>query len=220
VLKGDAMVLETLMSLGNQKRFKKKDYMGLIHIKYKLVNFSNWIVLDIPNFFRNIWIFRKELISHSPWDYAHSLKFLKQSLIQSASYFETRGMEIEETRLKKIYYIKRCIYLIDCIINDDFSDMAEKQLSINHSKNVFEFQEVIVDGNKYYSMIDLRSDDEKDQDNKIMIHSKKIEKEVWIELFDILRGDIFEYDYMTDPKFKNKSYQEIKTGRGLMNWWD
>jgi len=182
--------------------------------------FINWIRYDIPNFFKNIWIFRKELTNYHPWDYNHSLRLLRKSLIESCSYLEFRGHENNETRLKKVYYMKRCIYLLDCIIDDLFSDIAEKSLSLIHSSSGFEFKEIFHDNEKYYEMIDLRNDQEKIDDDKIRIESLRIEREYWEELFNILKGDNFDYDFYTDSTLKGKSYEEIQTGRGLINWWD
>ncbi len=180
----------------------------------------DWIRYDIPNFFKNIWIFRKELTNYHPWDYSHSLCLLRKSLIASCNHLEFKGQENNETRLKKVYYMRRCIYLLDCIINDLFSDIAEKSLRLNHSSGGFEFKEIVYDNEKCYEMIDLRNDQEKNDDDKIRIESLRIEKESWEELFDILKGDNFDHDFYVDPTLKGKSYEEIQTGRGLINWWD
>ncbi len=190
------------------------------NIRYRLMRVYDLIRYDIPNFIRNIWIFRSELTNYHPCDYEHSLRLLKKSLTRSCDYIENYGKEENESRSKKVYYMRRCIYLLDCIINDSFSNLAEKNLGLNHSSNGFKFEETIIDGEKYYEMIDLRTEEEISTDDAIMTESRKIEKETWIELFDILKGDNFDYDYIIDPNLKNKSYEEIHTGRGLINWWD
>ncbi len=174
--------------------------MSIKKIKYRINNTIDFILYDIPNFFRNVWTFRKELTGYKPWDYTHNLSLLKKSIEDSYLYLEKYGHQEDETRYKKIYYMKRSVYLMDLIINDSFSELAENELGIHHSINGFEFDEVIENGSKSYKMNDVRSSQEKTDDDIIIKRTNLIEKETWKELFDILGND--------------------KGGKGIFNWWD
>ena len=47
-----------------------------------------------------------------------------------------------------------------------------------------------------------------------------IEREVWLELFEILQGNHFRANLYTDSSLKDKSYEEFMDGKGIVNWWD
>ena len=47
-----------------------------------------------------------------------------------------------------------------------------------------------------------------------------IEREVWLELFEILQGNNFRANLYTDPSLKDKTYEEFMDGKGIVNWWD
>jgi hypothetical protein len=114
-----------------------------------------WKVWDIisrgiPNFFKNIYRFRKELYNHQGWDYTYTLQMIHRSLIIMRDNLKTNGIEEPISRAKKINKIQRAIKLIDNRLNDNYIDQAENELGELNS-NHWEF-EPTEDGN--YRLID------------------------------------------------------------------
>ena len=65
---------------------------------------------------------------YRPWDYGYTMDNLRQSLYLMSEYIDKRGLEVDESRRKKVYYMKRCIHLIDLLAQDDFDKQAEINL--------------------------------------------------------------------------------------------
>lgn len=106
--------------------------------------------------------------------------------------------------------MRRSIYLIDCILEEKFREMAEKKLGL---KTIFKDFKLGV-GEVVW---EDETEEEREINQKIFYEAAKIEKEVWSELFDILKGDVYLIDIYT--KFKDKPYEEFTNGKGLNNWW-
>ena len=130
----------------------------------------------IPYFIENIWYFRKELWEHRSWDYIFSLMMLRRSLTKLAHTIEHYGMEIDESRLKKVAEMKRAIYLIDRIRRDEYIKSAEDELG--ELQNLGDF------------FLDGRPDtpEEKEHNSKVFHRSNEIEEAEWKELWKIIKG--------------------------------
>ena len=189
-------------------------------IKWRFKDAWDLIRYDIPYFFKNLWRFRKEMWNYRDWDYHHALSMLRASLFHLCEYIDKKGLEIDESRKKKVYYMKRSIYLIDIILKDDFIELAEKRLGYELSHFSLEFEPIEKEGETFYSLKETRSPEEVAKDRKLFDESSKIEKEIWLELFEILQGNHFKADFLTDSSLKGKSYEEFMDGKGLINWWD
>lgn len=130
----------------------------------------------IPYFFENVWYFRKELWEHRSWDYIFSLMMLKRSLTKLAHTIEFYGMEVDESRLKKVAEIKRAIYLIDRIREDEYIKDAETELG--------EIQ------NKDWDFDNFKDDtpEEMEHNRKVFQKARNIEEAEWKELWKIIKG--------------------------------
>lgn len=183
---------------------------------YYFREFSDFVWYDIPRFFKNIWRFRKELKDFGGWDWHYTLSMLRRSLIIQEKYMEKYSGEYELTLRLKLYYMKRAIYLMDCILDDKFHDMAEARLGYKTIFKDFWFEPI--EGSTSKRLIFEEETEEERQANwKVFEESSKIEREVWTELFDILKGDIYNVDMYT--KYKDKAYEDVHNGKGLISWW-
>ena len=179
-------------------------------MKYKFLKTWDFFRWDLPRFFNNFWRFRKELTHFGGWDWHHTLSILKKSLEIQERSMSKNSNEVSETLNLKLYYMRRSIYLIDCILEEKFREMAEKKLDL---KTIFKDFKLGV-GELVW---EDETEEEREINQKIFYEAAKIEKEVWGELFDILKGDIYPIDIYT--KFKDKPYEEFTNGKGLNNWW-
>ena len=57
---------------------------------------------DIPRFVKNFWRFRKNLWNFRWYDYSYTLSMLRTSLQIMADNVETKGYEVDVSRLKKV----------------------------------------------------------------------------------------------------------------------
>lgn len=153
---------------------------------YKVYSFFRY---DIVRFFKNIYIFRKDLYQFQPWDYMFNLKIFKTSLEQLSKSL-INGNEVDEYRFPKVKQVNRAIEILNNVIEDNYSEMAEKQLNM---KLIF---------SDLFSDVDNRSDEEKANTATIMNLTHKLEEDEWNELWDIIKG----YDY--------------ENGTGIKSWWD
>lgn len=176
---------------------------------YKVYEFFRY---GIPRFFKNLWYFRNELYEFRSWDYTYNLILFGKSLKKTADTVEKYGLEIDETRLKKVAQMRRVIELIDRISEGSYIELAEKELGELPTRDI-QFTEC-VDKPGYYELVDDDTPEEKAFRRKVYDRSNKIEEETWEELFKILKGQ----DYSTFDKVIdwNKQFD----GSGLRNWWD
>jgi len=190
-------------------------------IKWRLIDLWETFRYDIPYFFKNLWRFRKEMWKFRPWNYHFNIKMWRASLFELCEYIDKEGFEIDETRRKKVYYMRRAIHLMDLIISDDFSEIAEKRLGFKYEFSPIEF-ELHIDENeeKYFTLKENENKEAREKNRKLFQEEVIIEKEVWLELFEILQGNHFKADFYTDSLLKGKSYEEFMDGKGIINWWD
>ena len=167
----------------------------------------------IPMFFENLWFFRKELWRFRSWDYTFNLMMLSRSLEKTAHTLEFHGMEIDETRLKKVEKMKRVIELIKSLDESNYIDRAEQQLG--KLKNLTGWATDVED-----------TPEEREHNKKVFDLSTKIEEDEWEELFNILRGQNHQ-EYVKlmentskEEKMKTDLWTKWFDGSGMKHWWD
>ena len=161
----------------------------------KMINRQRWywktwdlFRYDIPNFFRNLWLFRKNLWNHTWYNGTNSiLPWVKTAVDDMTWRIETRGNEVEESRMKKVVKMKRLSYLIEVCVNDSFFEEAEKELGIEMIYHDWEF--VPAEGYEdSYELLDKDTPEEKENNDKIIKRAHEIQKEYWEELCYIIKG--------------------------------
>jgi hypothetical protein len=167
---------------------------------------------DLPRFFKNIWRYRKPLWNHYWFDHHSSLIFLEVSLTHISDNVEKRGNEVDGPRLKKVAAMRRVVELIKNYNEDNYIDMAEKELGelILHD---WEF-EYVPDKPGFSQLVDNDTDEERVHNRKVFDRAREIEKQEWDELFLILKGqDYTKFDEDID-------WYEQFDGSGIKGWWD
>jgi hypothetical protein len=171
-----------------------------------------WIVWEfirrgLPNFFKNIWRFRKELYNHQWWDYHFTLEMLYRSLTIMVNKLELEGIEEDESRMKKVGKIYRALELIKHKLDDDYVSRAELQLGeISYKPIRFE---PVEDKAGLYSMVDDDTPEEKKHTAKVFKRAKEIEEVEWKELWEIFKGTKF-----------SKKFGWAYDGSDMRHWWD
>ena len=170
---------------------------------------------DIPRFFRNLWLFRKNLWTHT-WSNGDSsvLPWVKTAVDDMAWRIEKYGHEVEESRMKKVAKMRRLSYLIDVCVKDEFIDEAEKELGFKYVYYPFEFEEVL--GNdKVYTLKQNETPEDKENNSKLLNRSHEIQKEYWEEICAIIKGP--DYDAM---RASEEDWDKLYDGSDLRAWWD
>ena len=196
----------------------------------RMVNRQRWywktwdfLRYDMPRFFRNLWIFRKDLYNYRWYSGQNAvLPFMKTALNDMAAKIDERGIEVEHSKSKKIGKMLRAAYIMERFIEDDFLELAEKELGevICHG---FDF-EPVPDKPGYSRMLNRETDEEKEHNSKVFARSGEIEDQMWAELWTILKGqDYSDFDKIKgDAKWKEQDelYKNWFDGSGLRGWWD
>jgi hypothetical protein len=180
---------------------------------------------DIPRFFRNLWLFRKNLWNHTWYNGDGSvLPWVKTAVDDMAWGIEKHGHEIEESRLKKVAKMRRLSYLIDVCVKDDFIEEAEKEMGFEYIYRDFEFEEIpdrtydnpLGEKNeKLYLLKENQTPEEKESNSKLLKRAHEIEKEYWEELCAIIKGP--DYDALRDS---DEDWDVKYDGSDLRAWWD
>jgi hypothetical protein len=171
-----------------------------------------WIVWEfitrgLPNFFKNIWRFRKELYNHQWWDYHFTLEMLYRSLTIMVNKLELEGIEEDESRMKKVGKIYRALELIKHKLDDDYVSRAEMELGeISYRPIRFE---PVEGGEGLYSMVDDDTPSERKHTSKVFKRAKEIEEVEWKELWEIFKGTKF-----------SKKFGWAYDGSDMRHWWD
>jgi hypothetical protein len=165
----------------------------------------NAIRYDIPNFFKNIWKFRKELYNHRWWDYMFTLEMLHRSISIMEKDMSTKGLEVRESRDPKVKQMRRAIELLKHKLYDDYIDRAELVIG-QLDKTPFEF-EPTEDG--LFTLVDNETPEVKEHRHKVYQYARELEDKEWNELWDIFKG--------TE---NSKSYEENYDGTDMRGWWD
>ena len=179
---------------------------------------------DLPRFFKNVWTFRKALWSHYWFDHHGTLKFVEIGLTNISDTVEKYGNEVDGPRLKKVAAMRRAIELIKNYNEDNYIEMAEKELG-ELKLHDWEFEPV--EGKPGFSrLVDKDTAEEKIHNRKIFDRAREIEEQEWDELFKILKGQNYKeyhelYDAQTEEeKIKRELWNEWFDGSGLKGWWD
>ena len=170
---------------------------------------------DLPRFFSNLWLFRKNLWNHTWYNGDSSiLPWVKTAVDDMAWKIETRGHEVDESRMKKVAKMKRLSYLIDVCVHDSFIDEAEKELGIEMILHEWEFVPV-EDREDSYELLDKDTPEEKEHNGKILKRAHQIQKEYWEELCYIIKGP--DYDAI---RGSDEDFYEALDGTDIRGWWD
>lgn len=178
---------------------------------------------DIPSFVKNVYRFRKVLWEHRWYDYRYTLHALQTSLeIMEKKMHD--GMEVRESRDKKIAKMQRAIQILKNINDDNYISMAETELGKLVSYD-WEFEDV-QDKPGYSQLIDKESSAEKKHNSKVFSRARKLEESEWKELWKIFEGqDIrgykkFQKTLTEEEKKKTDSYYQWFDGSDMRGWWD
>jgi hypothetical protein len=179
-----------------------------------------FIVRGIPNFFGNIWKFRKELYNHQWWDYRYTLEMLYRSLVIMEKELSVKGIEVPAHRDKKVAKIRRAIQLLDNRLGDNFVEQAEKELGELHLKPME--WEPIENGN--YQLIDNDTKEEREHNRRVFKLASTIDDKEWRELWNIFKGQSM-LDFKKYTKTLSKEEQETAwdnwfNGSDMRGWWD
>lgn len=183
----------------------------------------------IPYFFKNIYKFRHVLWEHRWWDYRFTLTTLRTSLEIMENGMQD-GLEVWESRGKKIAKMQRAIQILKNIEEDNYIQMAEAELGeIIHHDWEFEETEETIDNplgeksEKTYRLVDKDTDEEKEHNRKVFDRTHELEEQEWNELFEILKGQNYKayYENLSEEEKNNtNNHNEWFDGSGLRGWWD
>ena len=186
----------------------------------------------IPVFFKNIYRFRKVLWNHRWWDYRYTLEALQTSLEIMESKMHG-GLEVFESRGKKIEKMQRAIQILKNIGDDNYIEMAEAiHGEIIHHEWEFEETGETIDnpmgekGEKTYRLVDKESPAERKHNRKVYATSRKLQEQEWSELWQIFKGqDIKDYKrrektLTEEQKKETDQYAKWFDGSGMQGWWD
>ena len=189
----------------------------------KLWKVKDTVKVGIPNFFKNIWRFRRELYNHQWWDYHFTLEMLHRSLVIMADKLEVDGIEVDSSRLKKVAKIRRAIQILKSQTDGDYIVRAESELGEIKYKSL---QYEKIEGLDLYQLVDNDTPEEKKHANKVYKRARAIEESEWKELWQIFEGqDIKQYEqflkqYITEEQKKKDLWNEWFDGSGIRGWWD
>jgi hypothetical protein len=177
----------------------------------------------IPEFIKNVWRFRKVLWEHRWWDHHSMLEFNQIALLHIADNIESKGLEVDKSRLKKVKAMRRAAEIIKNYNLDLYIEMAEGELGPIRG-GYFEF-ETCEGKPDFFEIVKNETEEEKSHNSKVYKRSNEIEEREWNELWELFRGQDYakwqnhikqvyvEPDQPTD-------YDEWFDGSGLRGWWD
>lgn len=151
----------------------------------------------VPRFFKNIYLFRSELLEHEWWDYSFTLRMMERSLRIMAKGMETKGMEVSETRYPKVVAMKKAIGLLENVRTSRYIDKAEAELGPLKNMDTLIFSNF------------EESEEDKAHNRKVFARATEIENQEWNELWEIFKG--------TE---NSKAYGDKYDGTDLRSWWD
>lgn len=179
---------------------------------------------DIWRFFRNVVRFRKELWNFYPWDSSYNLRLLKRSLELTANNLELHGMEVSDSRLKKIAKIRRAVELIGNYCDTEYYVLAERELGKELSHGGLNFEPV--EGSDSFRLVPEAPEVEA-SNKEIYDRAHEIEEAQWKELWSILQGqDYSDFRKSLTPEIEQdhekseETYRNWFDGSGMKGWWD
>ena len=162
---------------------------------------------------KNFWTFRKVIWNFRWWDYSFTLDMLKICLKEMSDNFETKGIEIDECRLKKVEKMRRAIEIMDNMKGVTHIEMAEKELGELFIEP-FEFKPSESHPDSF-ELVDNKTIEQKEHNSKIYTRASEIEEQEWKELWKIFEGqDVSKY------KPKKQDWNDWFDGTGIRGWWD
>jgi hypothetical protein len=167
---------------------------------------------DIPHFIKNFWAFRKCLWNFRWYDYSYALKMMETSIKIMADNVETKGIEVDSSRLKKVAKMRRVVEIINNMHGVKHIEMAEKELG----SLIIQDWEFVPEGNDLYSFKDNLSEKESKHNKKIYARAREIEAQEWEELWSIMKGQ----KHSDFRKTKDVDWEDWFDGSGLNTWWD
>jgi hypothetical protein len=109
--------------------------MSYIYNWYDRVH--SYLFRDLPNFFKNIWKFRKALWGHKWWDYYGTLFFIEIGVEDISKNLKTKGNEVEHSRFKKFEKMKRVVEILKNMREYRYHDIVEVEMGRKYdTKNI------------------------------------------------------------------------------------
>jgi hypothetical protein len=146
-----------------------------------------------------------------------------------------KGLEIRETREKKIEKMQRVLFLLKTKVEDSYIDLAEKELGISIIHKGFDFEEIDKtdkNGDPFYVLKDNLTEEESLSNRKIYDKAREIEENYWNELWEILRGtkksrslfssghQILSLEDKEKDSNTESNYLDHFDGTDMRGWWD
>lgn len=174
---------------------------------------------DLPKGIKNIFFFWRVIWNYRSWDSSFQMRILARSLEPLAHTLEYHGMEVDGPRLKKVAKIKRAIEILNRQAEDDYIDLAEKELGyeVNTEYGIFGSK------NEEGEPAEI-----KEANRKIFDLSRELEEKEWKELWKIFEGQEHSHFVMLLDKAKSENI-DLKSenvwdkwfdGSGMRGWWD
>jgi len=164
-------------------------------------------------FLKNIWAFRKSLWKFRWWDYHFTLDMMKTSLKIMSDTLETKGIEVDGSRLKKVAKMRRAIEIMNNLEGIQHIEMAEKELGELFNAG-FEFKDSETHHGSY-ELVDRLTPEQKEHNTKVYARANEIEEQEWAELWEIFKGQ----DNAKYSPFIGE-WDDWFDGTGMRSWWD
>ena len=175
----------------------------------------------LPTFIKNIWKFRKELYSHQWWDYRYTLEMLHRSLVIMEKGMHN-GIEVPESRDKKIAKMQRAIELLKHKLDDDYIERAESEIGALLQLD-WQF-EVVPENPSTSRLIDNQTKEEKEHNRRVFKLAQTIEDREWRELWNIFKGqsnlDYKKFKKTLTPEEQATAWDKWYNGSDMRGWWD
>lgn len=170
---------------------------------------------DLVQGIKNIFFFWKVIWQYRSWDSSYQMKILSRSLEPLANTLEYHGNEVDEPRLKKVAAIKRAIEILNRQSNEDYLELAERELGYKVNLN-------------YGITGDGEPKKVTEKNRKLFDLSHELEDKEWKELWKIFEGQEHTHYIMLLDKAKSEnpktSTEEVWNkwfnGNGMKHWWD
>jgi len=164
-------------------------------------------------FIKNVWAFRKALWNFRWWDYHFTLEMMKTSLVIMSDNLETKGIEVDVPRLKKVAKMRRAIEIMNNLQGVQHIMMAEKELGELFIEP-FEFKPSESHPGSY-ELVERNTPEEKEHNSKVYARANEIEEQEWNELWDIFKGQ-------ENTKYSpyNQDWDDWFDGSNMKTWWD
>lgn len=173
---------------------------------------------NVRQFIVNSWRFRKELSGY--YEFSYDLTFLLKSLKNTRNAIVKYGNEVDHSRLKKVVAMERAIWLLEQFQDDNFIELAEKELN---SEYVYHFNWIPSKEHKGYVELDPDKDIARDENNrKIMNLARELEDKYWNELWNLIKGQ--DYSIWRNKESvlgeEDTDFDQWFDGSGIRGWWD